>query len=225
MKYAVKINSVKTIDELPEAWNHDDFAELLKRFDYPDADKIKEQEVQEYLFMAIADFEPQEAAAILLDYKLSEVLAPGQIDNISHEMLRQKVAENYSDITLHKALFNINQLLYKAYNGKFPLTKAVVTDFEIREEGGEGTEVSKELILKALSPGLSESSLLNRLFKEQLEGAAEFSEAEGIIWELNSKGNHQYQMVTSEKWITEEDFKIMEFESEVAPMAENSQEE
>ena len=52
--------------------------------------------------MAIADFEPTDAAAIVLDYKLSEVLAEGQIHNLSHEMLREKVSENYSDIFIHK---------------------------------------------------------------------------------------------------------------------------
>ncbi len=104
MKYQVKINSAKTVDELEEAWSTKDFTALLEKFGYADAAKLKQNELKDYLFMAITDFEPIEAAAILIDYKLSEVLTEGQIDHLSQEMLRVKVAENHSDIYIHKTL-------------------------------------------------------------------------------------------------------------------------
>ncbi len=224
MKFRIKITSVKPIDELEGFWTSADFTELLKRFEYPDAEIIKESELKEYLFMAIADFEPNEAAAILLDYKLSDVLAEGQIDNISHEMTREKVAENYSEIDLHKPLFAINQLLYKAYNGKFPNTTAQLVDFEIKPVEDEETEITKELVLKAVSEGLSENSLLKRLLSDQLEGKVAFPEAEGIVWELKNKGSNQYTMITSGKWLKEKDFTMQEFESEANPYEENGEE-
>lgn len=225
MKYSVKINSVKTIDELEGSWNNNDFKELLKRFDYADAEKLKQNELKEYLFMAISDFEPADAAVIVLDYKLSDVLAEGQIENLAHEMLREKVSENYSDIYIHKILFGVNQLLFKAYNGKFPATKATVIEFEMTEQPNEETEVTKELALQALNAGFSESNLINRLFKEQLDGNAAFAEAEGIIWELQNLGKAQYTLTTSEKWLTKEDIKNMEFESTVTPFTENAEKE
>jgi len=225
MKYSVKINSVKTIDEIENSWNNDDFRELLKRFDYADSDIIKPNELKEYLFMAISDFEPDEAAAIVLDYKLSEELTEGQIENLSHEMMREKVSENYSDIYIHKLLFNINQLLYKAYNGKFPAAKATVIEFEMREEPDEKTEITKELVLKALGAGLLEKNLITRLFKEQLDGNVSFAEAEGIIWDLYDKGGSQYEMTTSEKWLTKLDIKNMEFECTVTPFTEKVEKE
>ena len=225
MKYQVKINSVKTVDELEEAWNNTDFKALLEKFGYPDAAKINQNELKDYLFMAITDFEPIEAAAILLDYKLSEVLTGGQIDHLSREIMREKVAEKYSDIYIHKILFNINQLLYKAFNGKFPYTKANVVEFEMRAEHEEETELTKEAVLKALSLSLSESSLLNRLFKEQLEGKAAFPEAEGIIWDLQNKGNAKYLMITSEKWLKKDDFENLEYECNLIPFIEKSGEE
>lgn len=225
MKYSVIVNNVKTIDELEGSWTNEDFKELLKRFDYADADKLKPNELKEYLFMAISDFEPTDAAAVLLDYKLSDVLAEGQIENISHEMLREKVSENYSDIHIHKLLFGINQLLYKAYNGKFPTAKATVVEFEIQEQTGEETEITKELVLQALGAGLSDKNLITRLFRDQLEGTAPFAEAEGIIWDLQSKGNGQYSLTTSEKWLTKEGFKNMEFESIVTPFTEKAEKE
>lgn len=225
MNYFVKINSVKTIDELQGAWSNTDFIELLKRFEYDDAEKLNPTELKDYLFMAIADFEPTDAAALILDFKLSEVLTEGQIHNLSHEMLREKVSENYSDIFIHKTLFNINQLLFKAYNGKFPNAKANIVELEMREEQDEETEITKELTLKAMIVGLSESNLINRLFKDQLESDVPFPEAEGIIWDLQSKGNFLYLMTTSEKWLHKDDFTNFEYECVVIPSIGKSEEE
>lgn len=215
MKYLVKIKDVKTAEELDGAWSNEDFKELLARFEYPDADQLKPAELQEYLLMAISDFEPNEAAAILLDYKLSDILGDGQVDNISHEMLREKVSENYSDIYIHQKLFNINQLLYKAYNGKFPLTRVSIVQFEIKGESSNHEEINKETALKALSYGLSNNNLIKRLLSDQLEGREPFPEAEGIVWNLHNTGNNDYSMTTSEKWLTKDEFTILEYECEV----------
>lgn len=212
MNYSVKINGIKTVDELVGAWTNDDLIELLKRFNYEDADKVSPSELRDYLFLAIADYEPNEAAAILLDYQLSEQLTEGQIANMSNEMEREKVAENYSDIYIHRQLFDVNQLLFKAYNGKFPNSKATRVEFEAKEVPDHATEVTKEIALKALKGALSDRSLVNRLFGDHLESDIAFPEAEGIVWELNDKGNHQFELVTSENWIAEEDFVNEEYE-------------
>lgn len=225
MKYEVKINSLKTTDELVDSWSNADFTVLLEKFGYADAAKVNQDEIKDYLFMAISDFEPTEAAALMLGYKLSEVLTAGQIDHLSREMLREKVAENYSDIYIHKILFGINQLLYKAYNGKFPFTRANVVEFEMRAEHDEETELQKESVLKALSKSLSEGSLINRLFKEQLDGNTPFPEAEGIIWDLRNNGNSHYQMICSEKWMNKDDFGKMEYECSVIPFTDKSGDE
>jgi len=225
MKYFVKINDVKSTDELEGAWNNDDYKELLARFEYPDAEQLKPTELKEFLFMAISDFEPNEAAAILLDYKLSDVLAEGQIDNLSHEMLRVKVFENYSEIDLHQDLFNINQLLYQAYNGKFPPGKVNIVQFEIRGEDNGSEELTKENALKALSYGLSDNNLLNRLLSDQLEGRTSFPEAEGIVWNLQNEGDHAYSLTISEKWLTKDDFVNMEYECTVQPFEGPDEEE
>lgn len=224
MKYSLKINSVKTVDELQSSWNNDDLTELLKIFGYSDAATVKQNELKDFLLMAITDFEPREAAALMLEYKHSETLNEGQIDNLSQEMLREKVSENYSDIYIHKHLFAINQMLYKAYNGKFPYAKAVIVEFEMKAENDE-TEITKELALKALRIGLSESNLINRLFKEQLDGNVSFPEAEGILWELQNKGNSQYVMTTSEKWLGKEDFENMEYECDATAFEEEAEED
>ncbi len=224
MKYFVKINDVKLTDELEGAWTSDDFKELLARFEFPDAEQVKNTELKDYLFMAITDYEPSEAAAVLLDYKLSDRLAEGQIDNLSHEMLRVKVSENYTDIRLHHDLFNINQLLYKAYNGKFHQARVNTLQFEITDIHHAPVAITKETALKALSQGLSENNLLNRLFGDQLEGRAPFPEAEGIVWDLQKKGNTAYSVTISEKWLAKNEFTHMEYECTVLPFIDQDEE-
>jgi hypothetical protein len=136
-------------------------------------------------------------------------LNDGQIQNISHEMLEDKISEEYPDISLHYALFNINQLLHDAYNGKFPRTEASIIDFELTFKNK--IDVNKEIVLRAMSDLLSEKSLLKRLFNEQLDSSAELEEAESIIWELEAKGDNNYQIISSDYWINKEDFEKDEF--------------
>jgi hypothetical protein len=124
MKFQVKINSFKTLEEVANYWTSKDYIKLLNLFGFPDADSADKDTLKELLMMAITDHEPNAAAAILLEYKLSDDLNKGQIDQISNDMLLDKIAEEYPEIHLHGTLYHINQLLYKAFNGKFPNTKA-----------------------------------------------------------------------------------------------------
>lgn len=214
MKYAIKIHKISTVDELPNAWNLEDFKALLEKFDFPDAQSTDLKELQELLFMAITDYETNEAAAIVLDYKLSEHLTEGQIDQLSHEMLLDKVSEEYPKIELHKDLFNVNQLLYKAYNGKFHNTKATIVDFEIMSLTNADEEITKEIVLKCFAKNLDSHSLILRLFSDQLNAVETFEEANDVIWELHKKDT-SYKMITSDYWISKDEFLHQEFECEI----------
>ncbi|MBP8791927.1 MAG: hypothetical protein KBE41_09150 [Lutibacter sp.] len=216
MKYSIKIQNVKTIDEVEKAWSTTDYRNLLEKFDYPDTQSINDAELKDYLFMAISDFEPNEAAAVLLEYKLSDHLNEGQIDSLSHEMLLDKISEEYPNIFLHATLFDINQLLYKAYNGTFLNAKATVIEFELTPlDESKDFEVTKEIVLKCLVQGFSPSNLINRLFPDQLISDETFTDAEGIVWYLTNE-NNTYKLTTSEYWINKEDVINGEFDAEIA---------
>jgi hypothetical protein len=206
------INSVKTVEEFTDAWTNADYIELLDRFGFPDGEKSKPEDLEELLFMAISDFEGPEVAAILLDYKLSEHLTEGQIEQMSHDMILDKISEEYSDISLHHDLFNINQLLFKAYNGTFPSAKATIVEFEITPN----QDVSKEVVLKILDKTLANNNIIKRLYADQLEGKEAFDEADDIVWELKNTGGNSYIMTTSEYWISRDEFKDAEFDATIA---------
>ena len=213
MKVQVKIISIKTVNELDFYWSQNDFIQLLDKLDLPDADKVKPEELKELLFMAITDFEPSEAAEIVLTHKLGDKLTAGQIQAISHEMTDEKVAETYADPSFHYDLFNINQLLFKAYKGKFPNTEASVILMELTID--KNSEVNKEILTKALAQSLSERSIIQRLYEDQVMGRADFVDAEKIIWIYTGKENNTFEIITSRYWIDKEDIENGEYEADI----------
>jgi len=213
MTYKVQINAMESVDEIPNYWTNDDYKQLLELFDFPDAANIKEENLLGMLQMAIGDFEPADAARVLLQYKLSEHLNEGQMDQLSHEMLLDKISEEYPNIALHYMLFNINQLLFKAFNGVFPNTKATILDFTI-SNNESNIEFTEAQLLKILYNGLSPRNLLVRLFEQQLTTDVDFPDAESIIWELVTKDQSHFRLITSEYWLSREDIVLNEFESD-----------
>ena len=214
MKFTIKLKKIRTINKIEGYWKKEDFINLLEFFDYSDAASIPEAELFDMLSMAISDFEPDEAAEIVLKYKLKSVLKEGQIKNLSQEMLEDKVAEEYPNISLHYPLFNINQLLYEAYNGKFPNTLASVIEIELTF--ASNLDITKEIVIRTISDLLSKKSLLKRLFNEQLDSEKELNDAEDIIWDLKPMGENTYQIISSDYWLNDEDFEKEEYSGELS---------
>ena len=213
MKYQITINSANTVDEIEEYWTNEDYVKLLEKFDYPDAADADPSTLRELLFMAISDFEPRDAAVVVLEYKLSEDLNEGQIQQISNDMFLDKVCEEYPEIGLHEKLFHINQLLFKAYNGKFPNAKATIVTLTIAPlESENKIQLTKEYVLKLLSKGLSDGNLIKRLFDHAMNENAPFPEAEDVLWDLTTTDTLNYTILTSEYWLNKEDIIASEFE-------------
>ncbi len=215
MKCSVNVTDITTIDEIDGFWTNEDYIELLDLLDFPDAKNVATEELQEMLFMAITDYKPEEAAEIILSYKFSDILSKGQIENLSHEMLEDSVTEEFADISLHYPLFNINRLLYNAFNGKFPNTKASLINLEVKFPPNQKVKITKEIVLKAICNGLNKNNLVNRIFEDQLAGKVEFLEADNIIWLMEQLGDGSISITTSDYWINEEDFLSNQFEATI----------
>lgn len=219
-KIKYTIEHTEQLDTIPNYWTDKDYKDLLKLFNFPDAETIKPENLREMLFMAISDEEASEAAKILLTYKLSEDLNEGQIDQLSNDMLLDRISEEYPEIHLHYPLYSINQLLFHAYNGTFLNTKAtrILVEFEEQEN------VTKEFMLKALNSALSPSNIIKRLFEDPMTTETRFPDAESIIWQLNSNDNKSFELITSDYWINREDIALDEYEGEVLIAEEEEQE-
>ena len=211
MNYKVSLNNIKTTDNISGFWTITDFKNLLEACEIDDIEDLSESDVKEVLFMALTELEAEEAAAILLTYKFSERLNKGQIEQMAHDMTTEDLSQEYADISFHFELFEINQLLYAAFKGKFPHSKASIIEFEVKQNEKTITNLSKSNLLKILRPGLSERSVLRRLFDNALASPAEFKEAENIIWKLEQTPESNFRLITSKYWLDSEDFILDEF--------------
>jgi hypothetical protein len=207
MKYNISLEEINSIDEITDKWSRQDYLNLLELFEYGNAGDVKEDEILDLLKLVISDTDPQEAASLLLNYKLGEELNAGQIEQLSNDMLKENVAEHYSDISFHSRLFDINVFLYKAYNGKFPHARASVIKLKIQPIKESEHEVDEALILRAAAQLIDDHAIFKRLYTKQLTGEETFEEAQDIIWYFKSLSDHNYEIITSDYWINEADFK------------------
>jgi hypothetical protein len=74
--------------------------------------QLQQKKFTELLGMAIWLYEPNEAAEILLAYKLGEELNEGQIEQISHNMLIDKVCEEYPEIHMQASCFTCQSIAF-----------------------------------------------------------------------------------------------------------------
>ncbi|MBF7090726.1 hypothetical protein IUY40_04105 [Flavobacterium sp. ALJ2] len=213
MDYQIIIKRIDTVNEVEGYWSDKDFIQLLERFNYPDGATADKESLPELLEMAISDYEPNEAAEIVLKYKLGDELNEGQIEQIGHNMLIDKICEEYPEIGMQGTLFHVNQLLFKAYNGKFPNAKASVVHFSMTPIAGEVQKLTAENVLKLLNKGLSDRNLIKRLFEDQMSQSIPFPEAQSIVWELTTEDDKNYSLITSENWLNSEDITESEFEA------------
>tara|TARA_R110002049_G_scaffold23727_2_gene84315 strand:+ start:1447 stop:2130 length:684 start_codon:yes stop_codon:yes gene_type:complete len=210
MKLHFKIDpeSFKLIEELPNAWNKDNYEELLNIMEYGDTSDLSLEELKDMCLLYLSDNEPDEAATIVLQYIFGERLKKGQIDTISHDMQEEKIWEEYADLSMHEEFFNATQLLYEAFNGKFPHPEAIQFKVKITamEKSGydffdEDTEAN---LIRLLVQGMEKNTLINRLFDEQIEDG-DFEEAQDILWqykkEKDSESTTSFDIISSKYWL------------------------
>ena len=162
--------------------------------------------------MALADLEPAEAAQTVLEHLFEDQLTAGQIENLAHQMLTEKLWEENPELDQHQGFFKATQLLYTAYNGKFPRTEAVQFQVQLTAQAPADLAIFEEQpeapLLRLLAQGMPDNALLKRLFHEQLDGTS-FPEAPAIIWQLRPVSQTEqsitFDVVSSAYWL--EDFK------------------
>ncbi len=216
MTYQIAISDIETVSEDPGFWTEARLRALLDAYDVENVEELPASELREYLALVTSDLAPAEAAVVALRQTFTEEeLNEHQIEQIAHDMLLDKVVEEYPDISLHERLWHVNQLLYRAYNGKFPNTKASVILCSITPAEAGGKVFAKADVLRLMSPGLRGHAILPRLYEERMAGKADFPEAESILWRSEALGDGQYRLMTSEYWLSGEDFGTREFAAEL----------
>tara|TARA_R100000789_G_scaffold65671_1_gene61788 strand:- start:277 stop:954 length:678 start_codon:yes stop_codon:yes gene_type:complete len=221
MKFKIELKKFETIRELPNAWSPKNYMELLDIMEFGDTATIPSTDLKEMCMLSLTDFEPPEAAEIVLGYLFKDILSKSQIANLSHEMLHEKMWEEYADLSLHEQFFNVGQLLFQAFNGKFPQPEALRFKVVIEAAKKENMSVFKSdfeaSLIRLLVAGMPKNTLLNRLFSDQLEGQA-FHDAKDIIWQYSreslSDTSITIEIISSVYWFHDLKF-IVPFEAEL----------
>jgi hypothetical protein len=222
--FTVERLSFQHLAALPEAWQNADYLALLTALAYDSPEAIAPAELKEMTQLALTDLEPAEAAEIVLGYLAGEELTKGQTDQLAHQMQTEKLWEENPNFALHKKFFNATQLLYDAYNGKFPHPQAV--EFKVKLTAANPADLAvldqeaAPTLLRLLAPGLSDRALLHRLFSDQLAGG-DFPEASDILWQFTASEKTDtsvvYDVVSSDYWL--EDFKFADTYEATLPAA------
>jgi hypothetical protein len=205
--FTITINSIKSISTLPNSWVISDFKQLLELMEYEDIKSLSDPEMEEMCLLLLADLEPNESAEIVLRYVFKEQFNDGQYENLSHEIIDDLAWETYSDMSTHEDFFNIGQLLFKAYNGKFKNPSALLFEVTFAASKSESLSLLENdtaaMIIRLLSQGMPPNTLLKRLLKEELDGA-NFQDAEHILWQLEAINttdlSSTFRVLSSKRW-------------------------
>lgn len=211
-KFEATISDYRVISEIDGAWNADDFRELLEAMDFPVDAGTSDGDLRELCVMSLADRTPEEAAEILLSYRLSEKMNAGQIQNASQEFAGEKMWEQYADISAHEFLFHVGSLLYAAFETEFFTPEAAQIDVEIRAGNPAAEDILTEpmhesFLVRLLADGMTENSAMRRLFDDQINGET-FGEADSIVWivtsidsESDNPKRRQVRITGSSRWL------------------------
>ncbi len=211
MKAQVEVNivSYREVKTLEGSWSFDDYRKLLDLLGFGDVAGVADNELMEYLSMSLQELELDEAALEVLTYRLGHELNGNQISEISHEMIEEPLWEEYGNMALHEELFNVNSLLYHAFNGKFPRPKAALVELTITAKNQQAKEVlhhlNETVLCRVIAGGMSDHAILNRLFHEKLE-SGKFEEADDIVWTYDAKAEgacYTCHLTTSTYWVHE----------------------
>lgn len=207
--FEVRVLRFRVLEELEGVWLASDFRALLDMMEFEDSSGIDDAELRDMCLMSLQDLEPRVAAALLLRYRLGDRLSKGEIDNMSNEMLDEKLWEEDADMALHEQLFNVGSLLYAAFPGSVPVPDAVQAALSVTATNEPAEQLvaqplGESFLVRLLADGMDEGAVLHRLFDEQIQGTS-FPEADTIVWTVRceSTGEHavNVEVISSGYWL------------------------
>ena len=220
-KYNVQVLEMEDIHEMPEGWTNEKFLELLKFLEADNAEDIPKDELRDMAAMALMDFEPEEAAEKVLEFRFGDKFNAGQRENIAVDARRIALWERYPDVAYHQEMFNLGYILNLAFPMKFRQPGVARIKLEIKALNHDSFEVLKTpdstFIARMLAKAMDEHNTIYRLYQDNVDGE-EFDDAEDIIWRFEAtefdEKEQTAKLVIYTSWNWVEELKgVEEFES------------
>lgn len=184
-RYEVRVQELKEVHQLPDAWTSPELIRLLDHLEYDDPASIADEDLADMASLALSELEPEAAAAMLLELRLGERLRPGQRRNMAEEMKDERLWEEYPEMSYHEEIFNVAGMLYATFPGQFPepdVTRIRLTITALNADAEVNLRSpTASFLVRLLDDGMSDENTLRRLFDEQIDGDR-FPEAEDLIW-------------------------------------------
>lgn len=212
---------MEDIHEMPNGWTNEKYLELLKFLEADNPEAIPKDELRDMAAMALMDFEPEEAAEKVLEFRFGDNFNAGQRENIAVDARRLELWERYPDVALHQEMFNVGYILNLAFPMKFRQPSAARIKLEFEALNHDSAEALKNpdsaFIGRTLAKGMDEHNNIYRLYQDNVDGE-QFSEADDIIWRFDVAGydekDQSNTLVVYTSWNWVEELKgVEEFES------------
>lgn len=205
--FKTEILEYNKISKINNSWKLADYKNLLDLMGLgEELDSMEENEIKEMCMISLTDFQPNEAAKYVLQHLIKDELTDGKLDQISNDMLDDKLWEQFADLSFHRKLFDAYSILREAFNGTFANPTGVSFKVKITSDDNNFEvfeETLKPAMVRLLASGMEENSILNRLYSEQINSTL-FTEAENIIWEIketnSSENEKEYEIISSFFW-------------------------
>ena len=227
-KYKVQVLEINDIHEMPNGWTNEKYLELLKFLDADNPEAIPQDELRDMAAMALIDFEPEEAAEKVLEFRFGEEFNAGQRENIAVDARRILLWERYPDVKFHQEMFNVGYILNLAFPMKFRQPGVAQIKLEVKALNHDSAEALKHpdnaFIARMLANGMDDHNTIYRLYKDNVEGE-QFSDADDIIWRFDSTNYDEKEQTntlvvyTSWNWVDElkgvEEFESTAYNDEI----------
>lgn len=188
--FDVSVTGLKKVFDMPGTWTDQDYRGLLSQLEVEGFEDVSGDDLFDILLMALQDLPPREAADAVLAYQLKTGTKPGVRQNIAQDMLEgQRAWEEVADIKLHARIFASSVLVQKAFPKVFPKPDMLCLTLLMKGSTPEAKAILSSppeaaFVTRVLADAMSEKSILERLFGEQLASRS-FPEAQGIVWQAD----------------------------------------
>lgn len=187
--FEVRVINCSKINELKGGWADSDYKKLAEELDCPFENNASIADLKELCEMYLSDLEPMHAAQAVLTSRLSGRLSKGQIQNTAGEFADERFWEHFADLSMHEAMFNVGTILYNAFPNEYyePIGAEVLLHVTAKNTDAKlclPQAVNESFLVRLLADGMPSSSILHRLFDDQLAGDS-LPEASSIVWSAN----------------------------------------
>jgi hypothetical protein len=185
--FDVSVAGLQKIYDMPGTWSEEDYRALLRELEVDDVDDLAGADLFDILLMALQDLGEEEAGERVLARKLTRTVSRGVRQNIVQDLLEgSREWEEAADIFLHSDIFAACVLLHAAFPRLYAKPDMLRLELRLKAPSGIARALLGEppqaaFVARVLADGMSEKSILERLFDEQLAGR-HFAEADAIVW-------------------------------------------